>query len=96
MHMDQPHLIYNMYMQPCPQSRAFSYLLSTNSLPFYLTILNNRFATCSFSVVYNGAILRLVKPRFSPLNSFTVYLTRINQLTNYPINQSPETINCKQ
>lgn len=68
--MPQTSIIDNAYTQPGSQSLAFSYLLSTYGMPFYLTILNIFFSRCSLSTTYKDAMLLSAKPVFQLLNNF--------------------------
>lgn len=72
--MLQKNIINNIYTQPGPQSRAFSYLLSTVSLPFYLTLLNSLFSINSLSDICKGPVFPSVKPPFQLLNNFNFFL----------------------
>jgi hypothetical protein len=55
-----PHLLvsYTIFqLNPAPQRRGFSYLLTAVKNPFYLTLLNKINATRSFTISYKAPIL---------------------------------------
>jgi len=86
-----PHLLvaYTIFqLNPAPQRRGFSYLLTAVKNPFYLTLLNKINATRSFTISYKAPILLLVKVAVSDAG---VLLNNLPNtfLTFYQFNLSP-------